>query len=377
MKTLVKFLVMWCLLATSSLSFSTTTKTTDIEKNFISKNFISAAQEGNLQNLKTLLPYVKNNAAFDLALHKATQHGFRSTVQYLLEVHEYTLKTLGKTLLECSRKGYVRIADLLLNAGADVNFRDVDAKSTATPLMEAAHAGHDDLVELLLNSDADTNIEIKGMTAYDLAVENGKTSTSKIPNLFPSQHSSFEHTRTILARLPWKMILATSGIILGAILLRQGFSYYLARQAEANLPDDAYEKCGICWEPLKKDVMQLPCSHSFHNTKDCFQQHYLSFWPLDMQTVIGDWVATPRYKQIERQLRMEKQTQNFEEAFSSQAKTIANSLEYFLFHEAYQITALGLGDRLYQHFTTHARCPQCMQHVLPQEQQDQSAVQAQ
>ena len=78
------------------------------------------------------------------------------------------------------RPGYCHIdaAIMLLDAGADVNYSDLDGY---TPLIEAAHGGHLEMLRLLLRRGADLDasfyVEADGMsiggTAEDMAKANG------------------------------------------------------------------------------------------------------------------------------------------------------------------------------------------------------------
>jgi ankyrin repeat protein len=65
-------------------------------------------------------------------------------------------KALGSTpLFVAARNGFVELADLLIEAGANINFARQD--DGITPLYIAANNGYKDMVKLLLRNDADPN----------------------------------------------------------------------------------------------------------------------------------------------------------------------------------------------------------------------------
>ncbi|XP_031622771.1 GA-binding protein subunit beta-1-like [Contarinia nasturtii] len=68
-----------------------------------------------------------------------------------------------------AKKGYLRIVELLLKAGADINIQTNDKQ---TSLYIATSAGHEDVVSMLLEKGADVNIqEIYGSAPLHKAVE--------------------------------------------------------------------------------------------------------------------------------------------------------------------------------------------------------------
>lgn len=99
--------------------------------------------------------------------------GKADTVRLLLDGVDINWKDgSGQTALAiASRKGFVRIVRLLLEAGADPNIQDA---SKFTALMHAADLGHVSIVRLLLDHGANWEIkEWMGRTALVLASHRG------------------------------------------------------------------------------------------------------------------------------------------------------------------------------------------------------------
>ena len=75
--------------------------------------------------------------------------------------------------------GNVRILELLVKAGADINVQG--GKLNLSPLMYAAYKGHADAVRFLKNNGADLYLEDNnGNTALDLAELQNNVEISKI-----------------------------------------------------------------------------------------------------------------------------------------------------------------------------------------------------
>jgi cytohesin len=110
-------------------------------------------------------------------IHWATGEGDLEGVQALLEINPGLAKVedkfTGDTPLHiAARKGYIDIAKLLIDAGADINARD--ERYEYTSLHFATTFGQKDLVELLINKGADINYKDKeGRTSLGIAIENG------------------------------------------------------------------------------------------------------------------------------------------------------------------------------------------------------------
>ena len=142
--------------------------------------------------------YVKEHYGEDddsTLLHHAASYGFERCVSVLLSynvnVDEVCQYYSGRTAMQLAvRQGYIEIANILIDFGADINFKDglrgetalhiaafngylqimkmllqrgaeVNAVATGsglTPLMHACEYGNDDMVELLLDFGADVNV---------------------------------------------------------------------------------------------------------------------------------------------------------------------------------------------------------------------------
>ncbi|MEO1093395.1 MAG: ankyrin repeat domain-containing protein [Cyanobacteria bacterium J06638_28] len=82
------------------------------------------------------------------------------------------LHNTNTALTYAARDGFIEIAHLLIDAGADVNWIDGEG---VTPLILAAFKGHLEIVELLLAHNADpTVVDQWGRTALDYARRRGK-----------------------------------------------------------------------------------------------------------------------------------------------------------------------------------------------------------
>ena len=102
----------------------------------------------------------------------SSDHRSLSTVKYLLEagatVNAQDSKGLT-SLAKASRCGSYKIAELLIQYGADVQLSTLDK---STPLMVACENDHEDIVALLLDSLADPNVQsIENNTALMIACQ--------------------------------------------------------------------------------------------------------------------------------------------------------------------------------------------------------------
>jgi len=75
-------------------------------------------------------------------------------------------------LLAAAQKGYLEMAQVLLESGASVDRPSRDPGTT--PLLAASHAGHLEVVELLVAHGADYQRVTDGATALSLAYDAGQ-----------------------------------------------------------------------------------------------------------------------------------------------------------------------------------------------------------
>lgn len=115
----------------------------------------------------------------------ATLAGDAETVRSLLQTgsdpnQAYRTNT---ALTYAARDGFTAIAQVLVEAGADVNWIDGEG---VTPLILAAFKGHEDIARLLLEQGADTTIRDQwDRTALDYALRRGDT--DPIVQLLPAR----------------------------------------------------------------------------------------------------------------------------------------------------------------------------------------------
>ncbi len=127
--------------------------------------------------------YLYDNIYDDTALYNATFYGDEELVKNLLEkgAHVNIRTEDGWTALEAAtQKGYTKIAELLIKAGADLNVQDTNNGYTA--LLWAAQEGHTKIAELLIKEDADLNVQDtnNGYTALLWAAQEGHTKIAEL-----------------------------------------------------------------------------------------------------------------------------------------------------------------------------------------------------
>lgn len=84
-----------------------------------------------------------------------------------------TVHNTNTALTYAARDGYTEIAQLLIDAGAEVNWID---REGVTPLILASLKGHTEIAQLLMNHGADkTVIDQWNRTALDYALRRGET----------------------------------------------------------------------------------------------------------------------------------------------------------------------------------------------------------
>lgn len=137
-----------------------------------------AASAGHQEILEML---VKAGAALDVpssdgrtALSNAAGNGnIRMVITLLNAAQERGVTlSLAPALHVAAEKGFGRILELLIKAGADANAADNDSR---TPLMKAATSDNTEALDILLKAGAKPETaDAHGMNAYDHAVANGK-----------------------------------------------------------------------------------------------------------------------------------------------------------------------------------------------------------
>ena len=92
-----------------------------------------------------------------------------SMIEEGIDVNTEALWSHQTALMIASEKGYLRIVQLLIDSGADINHQDIDGR---TALMISSGKGYLPIVQLLLDSGADINLQNKyGNTALMYAIK--------------------------------------------------------------------------------------------------------------------------------------------------------------------------------------------------------------
>lgn len=118
-------------------------------------------------------PAARNTRAAPPPLIAATLAGNAAAVRSHLEAgtDPNLVYHTNTALTYAARDGFAEIAQLLIAAGADVNWIDGEG---VTPLILAAFKGHAELVKLLLDHEADITVQDQwGRTALDYALRRG------------------------------------------------------------------------------------------------------------------------------------------------------------------------------------------------------------
>jgi ankyrin repeat protein len=149
----------------------------NIKMDQLNKQFLEEVKNGKIESVELLLK-AGADVNFGNSLYTASKSGHVDIVRLLLnnKADINTINEIGETaLMEASRCGNTDVVKELLNKNADVNIQD---KYGITSLMEASDRSHTQIVKELLNNNADVNLQSNdGKTAYDLA------KTDEIKNL--------------------------------------------------------------------------------------------------------------------------------------------------------------------------------------------------
>ena len=132
--------------------------------------------------------YVKEHDEEDndsTLLHYAASYGFERCVNVLLaynvNVDEVCKYYSGRTAMQLAvRQGYIEIANILIDFGADINFKDGLRGETALHI--AAFNGYSEILHLLLQRGAEVNVVAtgSGLTALMHACEYGNDDMVKL-----------------------------------------------------------------------------------------------------------------------------------------------------------------------------------------------------
>ncbi|MDC7232116.1 MAG: ankyrin repeat domain-containing protein [Spirochaetales bacterium] len=159
--------------------------------------FICSDFESLINRINERLPFwnkeLKEHQALDTLEDRMREHNHQNFVKAVDEGDRFMtgvfldagfdvnkLSAEQVTLLAvAARHGYAAIAEILYQAGADVNRISLDRNNT--PLMDAASEGHADLVQFFIDKGASLEIKSKsGQTALILATGNGNLDCAEI-----------------------------------------------------------------------------------------------------------------------------------------------------------------------------------------------------
>jgi len=128
-----------------------------------------------LASPKIDLEVASNNG--DTALMIASFSDNLAAVKLLLDKDAEVNRHGWTALHYAAAVGNGEIVSLLLDKSAYI---DAESPNRTTPLMMAARAGRTDVVKLLIDAGADVKLKNdQGLTAYDFAVDNERTSTAE------------------------------------------------------------------------------------------------------------------------------------------------------------------------------------------------------
>ncbi len=196
----------------------------------LSRNFISAVQDSNLGLVNQHLASVQDHVVLAQALQIAVESGYVKIATSLLSKVQFDKSTLIQAQQSAKKKKHSKLLSILRP------YLDKEFHTQAYSFVG--------------------DFEGLSQTELDLVAR----------------------TYNYLASLPWTKILFTSGIIAGVIAWKLW-------------PEREYETCVICQEPLKRNIAQLPCQHSFH--KDCVRDLYTNSWSDGVSTIVKRIMKEP------------------------------------------------------------------------------------
>ena len=164
-------------------------------KNEIGKLLLLAAENGHIEVVRLLLEVDPNAAKSErdsTPLVEACRKGYIDIARLLLE---NGADTAGTALMAASRKGRINIVRLLLEHGANPNSYPIPIPYSRSALMEASVKDHVDVAQLLLENGADPHLHSDGWTALTLAADEGNTEVMRLllqngvdPNIICEEH---------------------------------------------------------------------------------------------------------------------------------------------------------------------------------------------
>ncbi len=126
----------------------------------VNEEFVKACFEGRVSQASILLKHGADVDAVDRHGKTALFWAVKNKNIEMIELLTYAgakicnMKKLNENLLKNCEKGNIEETELLIEAGADVNFVDED---DYTPLMIASSCGHIEIVKLLIDNGANVN----------------------------------------------------------------------------------------------------------------------------------------------------------------------------------------------------------------------------